>query len=103
MPQGNPSSRRTWTGTAQLVCFLGVFCVVSGDRLAGGQEPAAARTVAASTLQAAIDNLGKLDYTTRATASQTIRRTPPAQAVPALLRAVATHQDGYVRYRALVL
>ena len=28
---------------------------------------------------------------------------PPAQAVPALLQAVAEHADGYVRYRALVL
>ena len=32
-----------------------------------------------------------------------VRRTPAAQAVPALLQAVAEHADGYVRYRALVL
>ena len=32
-----------------------------------------------------------------------MRRTPAAQAVPALLQAVAEHGDGYVRYRALVL
>jgi hypothetical protein len=32
-----------------------------------------------------------------------VRRTAPAQAVPALLQAVAEHPDGYVRYRALVL
>ena len=32
-----------------------------------------------------------------------MRRTPGAQAVPALLQAVAEHADGYVRYRALVL
>ena len=36
-------------------------------------------------------------------ASRTVRRTPAAQAVPALLQAVAEHADGYVRYRALVL
>ena len=41
--------------------------------------------------------------TTRTDASRTIRRTPAAQAVPALLQAVAEHADGYVRYRALVL
>ena len=32
-----------------------------------------------------------------------VRRTASAQAVPALLQAVAEHADGYVRYRALVL
>jgi HEAT repeat protein len=32
-----------------------------------------------------------------------VRRTASAQAVPALLQAVADHSDGYVRYRALVL
>ena len=32
-----------------------------------------------------------------------MRRTPAAQAVPALLQAVSDHADGYVRYRALVL
>ena len=54
-------------------------------------------------LQAAIDKLGDLDYATRTGASRTIRRTESAQAVPALLRAVDEHADGYVRYRALVL
>src|SRR5207253_9528643 len=54
-------------------------------------------------LQKAIDKLGDLDYSTRAAASRTVRRTPGAQAVPALLQAVAEHTDGYVRYRALVL
>jgi HEAT repeat protein len=32
-----------------------------------------------------------------------VRRTNAAQAVPALVQAVAEHADGYVRYRALVL
>src|SRR5205823_10157833 len=32
-----------------------------------------------------------------------IRRTTPAQAVPALMQTVSGHRDGYVRYRALVL
>src|SRR5581483_2294312 len=54
-------------------------------------------------LEAAIDKLGDLDYATRTGAARTVRRTDPAQAVPALLRAVAGHRDGYVRYRALVL
>ena len=36
-------------------------------------------------------------------AARTVRRTPAAQAVPALIQAVSEHTDGYVRYRALVL
>lgn len=54
-------------------------------------------------LAAAIDRLGDLDYPKRAAAGRTVRRAPPAQAVPALLRAVAEHKDGYIRFRALVL
>lgn len=59
--------------------------------------------VPAEVLQAAVDRLGTLDYSVRMNASRTIRRAPPAQAVPALTRAVAEHADGYVRFRALVL
>jgi HEAT repeat protein len=67
------------------------------------QEPAAPQAVSAEALQTAIDKLGDLDYTTRTNASRTVRRTAPTQVVPALLRAVAEHADGFVRYRALVL
>jgi len=54
-------------------------------------------------LQAAIGKLGDLDYATRAKAGRVVRRAPMAQAVPALLRAVREHEDGYIRFRALVL
>jgi HEAT repeat protein len=54
-------------------------------------------------LKAAIDRLGDLDYKIRTDASKVVRRTPGAQAVPALVQAVSDHPDGYVRYRALVL
>jgi HEAT repeat protein len=67
------------------------------------QEPAAPQAIPAQQLQAAIDKLGDLDYATRTAASRTVRRSASAQAVPALLRTVAEHGDGYVRYRALVL
>jgi hypothetical protein len=67
------------------------------------QEPAGPQAISEAQLQAAIDKLGDLDYATRTDASRIVRRTPGAQAVPALLRAVAEHRDGYVRYRALVL
>ena len=67
------------------------------------QEPSAPQPVTPAVLQAAIDKLGDLDYETRTNAARTVRRTTGTQAVPALLRAVAEHADGYVRYRALVL
>jgi HEAT repeat protein len=67
------------------------------------QEPSAPQPVKAGELQAAIDVLGDLDYGIRTAASRTVRRTPGAQAVPALIHAVSEHPDGYVRYRALVL
>jgi hypothetical protein len=66
------------------------------------QDRGPAATTAAE-LQAAIDRLGDLDYDARSSASRTVRRAPAAQAVPALLDAVAGHRDGYVRFRALVL
>lgn len=67
------------------------------------QEPPRPQEVSAAELRSAIDSLGKLDYDTRTKASRTIRRSPAAQAVPALMQAVSDHADGYVRYRALVL
>jgi HEAT repeat protein len=67
------------------------------------QEPSAPQTVSPAQLKAAIDKLGDLDYATRTAAARLVRRTPSAQAVPALMQAVSDHADGYVRYRALVL
>jgi HEAT repeats/PBS lyase HEAT-like repeat len=86
------------------VCLvLGVI----GALLSGGvwvaQEPSAPQPVSAAQLKAAIDKLGDLDYPTRTSAARTVRRTPAAQAVPALIQTVSEHKDGYVRYRALVL
>ncbi len=68
-------------------------------------EPAAATgaTTAPQTLGAAIDRVGTLDFGVRMQASRTVRRAPAAQAVPALMNAVAKHKDSYVRFRALVL
>jgi HEAT repeat protein len=83
-----------------ILCVLGVLC---GERGAAAQEPAGPQPVSAAQLKAAIDKLGNLDYATRTDASRVVRRTPPAQAVPALLQTVSDHPDGYVRYRALVL
>jgi HEAT repeat protein len=90
---------RTKAQQAAMLCALSL--VWSGLVLA--QEPAGPQAISEAQLQAAIDKLGDLDYATRTDASRVVRRTPGTQAVPALLRAVAEHRDGYVRYRALVL
>jgi len=70
---------------------------------AAGQGFVGLEPVTDGGLRAAIDRLGNLDYETRMAAARTIRRTESERAVPALLRAVAAHDDGYVRFRALVL
>ena len=54
-------------------------------------------------LAAAIDKLGTVEFTDRMAAARTTRRADPAMAVPALLKAVESHPDGFVRFRALVL
>src|SRR5262245_18965912 len=88
--------------TRRLPAIAGVLYVLCSS-LALAQEPSGPQAVSPAQLTAAISKLGDLDYDTRTAASRTIRRTPPAQAVPALLAAVSEHADGYVRYRALVL
>src|SRR5467141_3403508 len=82
-----------------VLCSLCVLCVGEAET----QEPAGPQPVSAAQLQAAISKLGDLDYATRTAASRTVRRTANAQAVPALLQAVAEQADGFVRYRSLVL
>ena len=54
-------------------------------------------------LATAIDQLGDFDYDVRSRASSLVRRAPEEQARPALVAAVSGHDDGYVRFRALVL
>lgn len=83
-----------------LAMVVSLLCAAAG---AHAQEPPAPQPISLEQLRAAIDQLGELDYDVRTSASRTIRRTPGAQAVPALLQAVQEHSDGYVRYRALVL
>jgi len=91
------------TNHASVFAFT-LAAMLAGVRVAESQqEPTAPQVVAAADLQTAIDHLGDLDYAMRTDAGRLVRRTAPAQAVPALLKAVADHRDGYVRYRALVL
>jgi len=85
---------------ASAVCAL---AVLGGDDVVRAQEPAAPQSVSQEQLRGAIDRLGNLDYHVRTSAAQTVRRTEAGEAVPALLHAISSHADGYVRYRALVL
>jgi HEAT repeat protein len=94
-PQRTPRTRT--------VLGILILCVLRGASQAAAQEPNAPQAVSAAQLQAAINKLGDLDYATRTNASRLVRRTPAAQAVPALMQTVSEHADGYVRYRALVL
>src|SRR5262245_52138501 len=85
---------------ASVVCAL---AILAGEDFLRAQEPAAPQPVSQEQLRGAIDQLGNLDYNLRTSASQTVRRAAASQAVPALLGAISSHADGYVRYRALVL
>lgn len=71
---------------------------------APAQQPApAGQEVTAEQVRAAIDKLATIEFPVRVEAARTIRRAVPAIAVPALTNAIARHQDGYVRFRALIL
>jgi HEAT repeat protein len=54
-------------------------------------------------LKAAIDLLASVDFPIRMDAGRTVRRAEPAIAVPALMEAVTSHADQYVRFRALII
>ncbi len=77
-----------------------VIGVLSAALLFGAVQQA---PVDEQVLRNAIDTLGDFDYATRTAASSIVRRTPAEQARPALAAAVRDHDDGYVRFRALVL
>jgi HEAT repeat protein len=83
-----------------LLILVSLTLAISSVAIAQERGPQA---VSAKELQAAIDQLGNLDFPIRMNASRTIRRAPAAQAIPALTKAVEEHKDGYVRFRALVL
>ena len=65
--------------------------------------PAATDKVTPAQLKSAIDLLGSVDFPIRMDAARTVRRADAAMAVPALIEAVSSHADGYVRFKALVV
>jgi HEAT repeat protein len=54
-------------------------------------------------IKTSIDALGNLDFPTRMNASRALRRAPAEAVAPALIEAVQSHRDQFVRFRALVL
>ena len=92
--------------------FAAALIVLAGVGLGAGQAPVSPagtaqergpQTISADAIQAAIDSLGNLDFPVRIQASRTLRRAPAAAVAPALIRAVESHKDQFVRFRALVL
>jgi HEAT repeat protein len=69
---------------------------------AAPQEPTPG-DINAQDVRGAIDRLGVLDFPVRMKAAQTVRRASGPTAVSALLDAVSSHADGYVRFKAAVL
>jgi HEAT repeat protein len=95
---------------ASVLAFAVTLAIFAAD--ASAQVPAPLRTavqergpqtMSAEDVHAAIDSLGNLDFPIRMNASRSLRRAPPAVVTPALIRAVESHKDQYVRFRALVL
>src|SRR4029453_13868258 len=76
--------------------------VASAQPPRGGESPAAEK-VSPAQVKSAIDLLGSLEFPVRMNAGRTVRRAESSVAVPALLEAVATHKDSYVRFKALVV
>jgi len=70
---------------------------------AGSPPREGADAVTPAQLAAAIEKLGTVDFPERMAAARTTRRADPSIALPALIKAVESHPDGYVRFRALVL
>jgi HEAT repeat protein len=81
--------------------------VVAGRQVsppaAGVAQERGPQTMTAAAIQAAIDSLSNLDFPTRMNASRALRRAPAEVVAPALIRAVESHSDQFVRFRALVL
>jgi HEAT repeat protein len=81
----------------------------SGQAQTAAQDAATVtkeQIVAAIGRLATIDSAGKndgSDYTIRMEAARTIRRGSPDVAIPLLVQAATAHENGYIRFRALVL
>src|SRR5687768_9059421 len=96
---------RVSRGCIALIVFgwIAASGVVASAQTPRASESPAAEKVSPAQVRSAIDLLGSLDFPVRMNAGRTVRRAESAVAVPALLEAVATHKDSYVRFKALVV
>ncbi|MBA3269839.1 MAG: HEAT repeat domain-containing protein [Acidobacteria bacterium] len=94
-PKKNPKASSNGARLA-----LVVLSVVAVGAAAQERGPAA---TSLADIRAAINRLADIDYSSRSKAARVVRRSAAAQAVPALLQAVNEHQDGFVRFKSLVL
>jgi HEAT repeat protein len=85
-----------------LACSTDAFGQATGPSPTTAQEHGP-QPVSAEAIKTAIDSLGNLDFPVRMNASRTLRRAPAAVVTPALIQAVESHKDQFVRFRALVL
>jgi HEAT repeat protein len=92
-----------WLGLAVAVMLAAASPSIARAQAGRAATPSAAEKVSPSQVTAAIDVLGSIDFPIRMNAARTVRRAESTIAVPALLEAVATHKDEYVRFRALVV
>jgi HEAT repeat protein len=97
-----PRSRKRNQKASFSTLVAAILSLSAGFSAPAAQERGPAPTSEAD-LRAAINRLGDVDYASRAKAGRVVRRAPAAQAVPALLQAVAEHKDGYIRFKSLVL
>ncbi len=114
-PKASSSTALVASLTIALACVAGyshghALSPRGGERtvatFAEEQAPQAERgpaVTSAEDIRAAIDHLADIDYGARVKAARLIRRSAAAQAVPALLQAIAEHKDGFVRFRSLIL
>src|SRR5215211_7452636 len=63
----------------------------------------ATQKVSPAQVKAAIDLLGSIDFPVRMEAARGIRRADSTLPIPALVDAVASHTDTYIRFKALVI
>jgi HEAT repeat protein len=97
-------SRPSAFAVALVVVLAGaVDAAGQGASLASAAQERGPQSLSPEAIQAALDALGNLDFPTRMNASRTLRRAPAAAVTPALIRAVESHKDQFVRFRALVL
>lgn len=86
---------------AVIICAAMTMCAVYAMPARAQERGPQALSVEA--IQSSIDALGNLDFPLRMNAARSLRRAPAEAVAPALIQAVESHKDPFVRFRALVL